>query len=500
MLDLDVPSNRSSEMHDCEATKTQGDESMIRRIAWMAGLLVCAFSYASLAPIMMYGDVAFPNGDVAFADRVTEYVPASCVTEDCDDPREALGPPDAGCPSCDICDTTGTGRVFLGSRISEIDDRGILVIEFTDNVLTDVEGDDLYIFITNSKPVDVEISVDGVTFLAVGRLSGCPASVDIGPLTEPGAEFRFVRMIDVANDEERTVCSGASIDAVGAMGPEIEVIEGEVSGGIELQPLGTLLVETPSASNVFLILFDTTSSMDLEIDGERKIDIARNALTDFLDRLPEETVVGFRSFASCGHNRLISALDDPLSIAEIKAEILLLEPGGATPLAYTIEQASEDCGCIDGPKTMILISDGIETCQGDPLKAARALVNAEENLTAHVVGFNAGESITDRAQLVEIAETLGGQYHDAEDAAELEAVLRVVGAYPYTLFDSEGEIVFEGRTGDGGPRDLAAGTYRLVVDSTPELVVEEIAVSEEGITSIILEIVNGQLTARVTTD
>ena len=470
---------------------------MMRRIGMGAALWVCLCGLTLLAPPMTYEGVTFPSGDVAFADRVVEYVAASCVSEDCDDPREALGPPDAGCPGCTGCGGVADGTTSLGSRISSLDDRGRLVLEFVDNVLVDVPGGDLYLFITNGRPVEVAISTDGVSYIPLGTHVGCPAAIDIGGFVSSTDEFRFVRLIDVPSDEDRSGCSGASIDAVGAMGPEIVAMEGEVSGGFELQPMGQLLLETPNTAEVFLILFDTTSSMDTAIDGVRKIDIARDAIIDFLDRLPASTTIGFRAFASCGRNRVISTLDEPLSIHEIQAQLLLLEPGGATPLAYTLEQASIDCGCIEGPKTIVLISDGIETCQGDPIRAAQALAAAEEGLTAHVIGFNAGESISDRAQLVEIATTLGGQYHDAEDADELNAVLRVVGSYVYRLSDAEGTVVFEGRTGDGGPGTLAAGTYRLVIDSLPPIIVEDIVVSSEASTNIILEVVNGQLVARV---
>ena len=131
-------------------------------------VLVSAVALSTLAEPKTYKGVTFPHGDLAFADRVVAYVAASCVRNAYDDPEEALGPPDAftsGCQGCHGCSGCDTHAVALGFRLSQIDDRGYLVIEFVDNVLLDVPGDDLFIYITNGKPAYVEISTNGFTWL-----------------------------------------------------------------------------------------------------------------------------------------------------------------------------------------------------------------------------------------------------------------------------------------------------------------------------------------------
>ena len=165
-----------------------------------------------------YHGVTFPLGDVAFADRVVEYVPASCVRAAFANPEMALGPPDGRCGGCYGCEGCDTNAVSLGMRLSELDDRGYLVLEFVDNVLIDGPGNDLFLFLTNNAPARVEISRDGISFLFVGEVAGCPSGIDIGPYVSSVDEFRFVRISDVPADEDRSVCPGPSIDAVGAMG------------------------------------------------------------------------------------------------------------------------------------------------------------------------------------------------------------------------------------------------------------------------------------------
>ena len=470
-------------------------------VCLLVAILVGALSGAAVAEPKTYSGVAFPNGDLSFADRVVDYVAASCVRNAYDDAEEALGPPDAcgdceGCYGCNGCDTHA---VALGYRLSTIDDRGYLVIEFVDNTLLDVAGDDLFIFITNGKPADVEISTNGVTWIYLGVATGCPAAFDIGPYVNAGDEFRFVRVTDVAADEDSSECPGPSIDAIGAMGDaQAEVFFGDASGTIDIQPVGQLLLDFRQGSDdTLMILLDTTGSMADLIGGREKIDIAKEAVTGVLDRLIAGSTVGLRAFSRCGTNNLISPLDDPLTIDELKTEVDALFPQGLTPLAYTLEQAKVDVDSIPGSKTLILVSDGMETCGGNTTAAARELADARYPLTAYVIGFDVGGNLAARDQLIRIADILGGTYLDAEDADQLSLALSVAAPVQYTITDEDGTEVYVGRLGDTGPGELATGTYTIVIDSIPPIVLEDVRISGDGTTRVVIGSVGGTLTAEV---
>ena len=467
--------------------------------------LVSVLGLTLLAEPTTYAGVTFPHGDLAFADRVVAYVAASCVRNAYDDPEEALGPPDAltsscsGCYGCEGCDTHA---VALGFRLSEIDDRGYLVIEFTNNVLMDVPGDDLFVFITNGKPAYAEISANGFTWIPVGEAAGCPASIDIGPYVDEDDEFRFVRLTDVPADEDHSDCPGASIDAIGAMGTgEEEVFFGEASGGLAIQPVGQLVFSFGQrTSDVILILLDTTSSMGELIDERAKIEIAKDAVIGLLDRLPDGATVGFRTFASCEQSKLISPLDDPLDLTALRAAVRAIVPGGSTPLAYAIEQAIDDCASIPGPKTVVIVSDGMETCKGNPIQAAQDLASSGAQMTAYTIGFDVGGNLAAREQLIAIAGVLSGEYLDAEDAEELTLALSLAAPLSYTITDRDGNVVYSGRLGDAGPGQLPAGTYTIVIDAAPPIELENVVVSGDGTTRVIIDSVGGQLRAEVFED
>jgi len=442
-----------------------------------------------------YFGVTFPHGDLAFADRVVEYVAASCVRDAHDDPEEALGPPDAcdtGCEGCFGCDTNA---VSLGFRLSSLDDRGYLVIEFVDNLLTDVQGNDLFVYITNGKPCRVEISADGFHFIFIGETVGYPGGIDIGPYAAEGGVFRFVRLSDVPADEDHSVCPGPSIDAIGAMGPVQEVGLGEAFGSLELQPIGELAISFQHPSSAFLIVLDTSSSMSESIDGSTKIDVAKDVLVDLLGNLPDGSQVGMRTFGGCGKSPLIA----PIGVLDrdwLQGEILKLEPRGATPIAFALEQVRKDLAGIGGSQLILLVSDGMETCDGDPVAAARGLIRAGYDLRIHVVGFDVRENLPARDQLLEIARSTGGLYFDAESSEELRQALSIVAPFSYTVYDGEGNEVFAGRIGEAGP-DLPTGVYTVVIDTTPPTTLSGVLVEERQTTRITVEQVNGGYQAEI---
>ncbi|MCK4356338.1 hypothetical protein KAW44_04575, partial [Candidatus Bipolaricaulota bacterium] len=249
--------------------------------------MISTVTLIAFAEATTYSGVTFPHGDRSFADRVVSYVAASCVDGGYDDPSAALGPPDCGGDGCRACQGCDTCAVALGFRLSEIDDRGKLVLEFVDNTLVDVEGDDLFIYITNWKACRVEISTNGSHFIPVGTVTGYPGKINISPFVRPGEEFRFVRLSDVPADEDKSACPGPSIDAVGAMGP-LRVVEeiGEASGFLTLQAIGELALRVAQAPQDLLIILDSSSSMGDRFEDSIKIEVAREVLKEFVTDLP----------------------------------------------------------------------------------------------------------------------------------------------------------------------------------------------------------------------
>lgn len=181
----------------------------------------------ALRPTVEGGQI-FNTGNLAFADAVVSYNnlagggPAPIAG--LDDPTQALGPPNF----------SGSGEPLPNENVVSLGRGGQIVLEFNNNFLTG-SGDanpDLMIFeVGDSEEVLVEVSVDNIRYIPVGRASAASPKIDIDAFGfNPNSRIAFVRLTDVANQGATTGDSvGADIDAVGAISSV--PAENAVSGG-----------------------------------------------------------------------------------------------------------------------------------------------------------------------------------------------------------------------------------------------------------------------------
>lgn len=189
------------------------------------------------------------------------------------------------------------------------------------------------------------------------------------------------------------------------------------------------LAETASTSTgKAIMILDASGSMWGEVEGQTKIDIAKKASVDILKDWSSNIELGLIAY---GHRRKgdcgdIEALVPvgPFSFSPFRTTIQALSPKGKTPLDRTIRRAAEELTHTESKATVILISDGIETCGGDPCAAARELEARGIDFTVHVVGFDVEKG--HHSQLRCIAEATGGKFFAPQSAADLQEALRSV--------------------------------------------------------------------------
>lgn len=184
--------------------------------------------------------------------------------------------------------------------------------------------------------------------------------------------------------------------------------------------------------NNILILLDMSMSMreKLKHDDEgnkvQKIDAAKDVLYKALLKIPSDVNVGLRVFGQAVPSGFdpcsATALLVPPGInnrGSIMSKIRNLIPTGMTPLTYALHAANEsDLTRLTGKKTIILISDGQDTCLQDPCSYIRQLHARGINIKIDIVGLNIAERAA-RDQLNCIADASGGKYYNADTAAKL---------------------------------------------------------------------------------
>ena len=190
-----------------------------------------------------------------------------------------------------------------------------------------------------------------------------------------------------------------------------------------------------------ILVLDASGSMWGLVDGQSKISAARQAVDSILskwnpaDRLGV-MVYGHRSKGDCKDIELMVPVSkfDP---ARIKAAVDGINPKGKTPIADSLKAAAAALKSTENKATVILVSDGIETCAPDPCAAAAELKKSGIGFTAHVIGLDVADPAA-KSQLQCIARATGGVYLDASNASSLTGALtKAVAATQGTKVASE---------------------------------------------------------------
>jgi Ca-activated chloride channel homolog len=183
-----------------------------------------------------------------------------------------------------------------------------------------------------------------------------------------------------------------------------------------------------------IIVFDASGSMWAQIDGKTRIEIARETVRNVLGTLPAERELGLMAY---GHREKGSCEDiellvppAPGSASSIIASTDKLNPKGKTPLSEAVRRAASELKYTEEKATVILVTDGIETCNADPCALGKELEKAGVDFTAHVVGFGLSEE--EGRKVACLAENTGGKYIEAKDAGSLAEALKttIVEAAP----------------------------------------------------------------------
>ena len=185
------------------------------------------------------------------------------------------------------------------------------------------------------------------------------------------------------------------------------------------------------AANKVIIILDASGSMWAQIDGKPKLEIARESLRTVLQSVPADDEIGFMAY---GHREKGSCDDIQLivppqagSASAITDAADSLKFLGKTPLTAAVKQAAEALKYTEDKATVVLITDGLETCGGDPCALGKELEASGVDFTADVVGF--GLTADEGKQIACLAENTGGKYIQASDEKALqEALVETVAA------------------------------------------------------------------------
>lgn len=188
---------------------------------------------------------------------------------------------------------------------------------------------------------------------------------------------------------------------------------------------GAAMAQAPDGARVFLVL-DASGSMWGRVGNQTKIEAARETIRSLLkDWRPQDQLglvtYGHRRKGDCSDIEIMRQVG-PVDAAALMAQVNGISPKGMTPMTASVKMAAEQLKSNEGLTSVILVSDGVETCKADPCSVAAELKKADVKLVVHTVGFD----IQDRQaakQLECMAAATGGLALSAGNAGELSKAI-----------------------------------------------------------------------------
>jgi Mg-chelatase subunit ChlD len=193
----------------------------------------------------------------------------------------------------------------------------------------------------------------------------------------------------------------------------------------------TLATTTTEKKEAIEIILDASGSMASLLSGESKMNIAKKAIETVINDVADDSIIGLRVYGSegtyeehnCTDTRLlfpINKINKTTYVSSVKS----FSPKGWTPIDYVLRLSKNDFkNYADYSKKIILVSDGEETCGGNPCQAIKDLRNSGFDVVVDTIGFDVDAKT--REQLKCISTASGGVYLDAVNVKQIEDILRV---------------------------------------------------------------------------
>lgn len=175
-----------------------------------------------------------------------------------------------------------------------------------------------------------------------------------------------------------------------------------------------------------LFLLDGSGSMLAGWGDTNRITAAKELLTQLVDSLKtnENLELALRAYGHLYRRSSQNCRDTRLEVgfaknnhAQIISKLQMIDPKGTTPIAYSLQQAAGDFPSASGYRNIvIIITDGIESCDGDPCEVSLALQKKNIFLKPFIIGIGMGQEYKDQFKCI-------GEYYDAKDISSLQKAL-----------------------------------------------------------------------------
>lgn len=237
------------------------------------------------------------------------------------------------------------------------------------------------------------------------------------------------------------------------------------------------------------VILDASGSMGARLpDGTPRIEAALNTLLGLVSEgIEEGTPFALRAFGhvtpSTCEQELVVPLE-PLDRESTLQAIAGIEPKllSQTPIADALRAAADDLASAGGPIAIVLITDGEESCGGDPEAALTELRAAGIDVTLSIVSLALDDAAASE-RFARLAEIGNGAYTDVGNPAELAAAIRASLAVPFEVLGPDGDVIARGQVG-GEPVSVERGMYTIRIPGSPPTLIRDVRVPGDSNTTV----------------
>lgn len=247
-----------------------------------------------------------------------------------------------------------------------------------------------------------------------------------------------------SQEDQQLIATGVTPEAIAAarayLAPFITADPASCFGDVELGTANMRAAEAmplaiaPGTTRV-VIAVDGSGSMAARIGGRSKLDLAKESTLAFIDGLSPDVDASLLVFGQQGNNadsgkaKSCTGIDQlaPMSRdrAALAGAVRQVRAVGWTPLAAALQRAQAQLSATAQPSEQVIyvVSDGNETCGGDPVAVARAINTGQKRAIVNIIGFDLPRA--DAAALEAVASAGGGKLVNISDDAAYQRTMAV---------------------------------------------------------------------------
>lgn len=189
--------------------------------------------------------------------------------------------------------------------------------------------------------------------------------------------------------------------------------------------------EAQGSQNSFVILLDVSGSMgdpSSADPSQEKLEVALSAIDQALSSVDNSVQLGLRTFSGCSTNdtTLLASVApaDAAHVAGIRSNLNGVTANGETNISNALLQAVDDLPATS-QRTILLVSDGEDTCDTDPCATASAIIASGVDVRVNTIGFETAGISDAEAELQCIAQSTGGEFESVDNLGALLAAIDV---------------------------------------------------------------------------